>query len=214
MKFFNKYEYKIPKIWFHKIKGIEHVATSKELEISKGLTTNHSKKFLETRALVRQSLSTIFDLDPLAIPINANPGEPPELINGMGHVSFSHCNDAIAIVWHWEKIGVDIERLDRNFDYKKLAKKYFKNDIQLKFDKKFILERWCAIEAAIKWDHGKLSNDLKHWKYFDENKELIHKKKNLHLKLTQIKFYNWNITIVSKNHLTDQKEIICTSSQF
>ena len=82
----------------------------------------------------------------------------------------------------------------------------------MKFDEIYLRKMVC--NKLIKWDHGKLSNDLKHWKYFDENKELIHKKKNLHLKLTQIKFYNWNITIVSKNHLTNQKEIICTSSQF
>jgi len=39
---------------------------------------------------LRQSLSTLFDLDPLKIPINAHPGEPPSLPSGMGNISLSH----------------------------------------------------------------------------------------------------------------------------
>ena len=58
------------------------------------------------------------------MPIIANPGEPPELPKRMGYCIFRHCNDAIILVWH-KKIGIDIERLDRNFNYAKLAKKYF-----------------------------------------------------------------------------------------
>lgn len=32
--------------------------------------------------------------------IIANPGEPPELPNGMGHLSLSHCSDDMILVWH------------------------------------------------------------------------------------------------------------------
>jgi len=73
LKLFNEYEYKIPKIWFYEIKGVQDVATEKEIKTSKTLTSSRSKVFLETRAYLRQSLSTLFNLDPLEIPINAQP---------------------------------------------------------------------------------------------------------------------------------------------
>ena len=125
MKFLNEYKYKIPKIWFYEIKGVQDVATVEEIITAKKLSSSRSKIFLETRAYLRQSLSTLFDLDPLEIPINANPGEPPSLPSGMGNISLSHCKDAITIVWHKSKIGVDIERTDRDFNHVKFQKIIF-----------------------------------------------------------------------------------------
>ena len=43
----------------------------------------------------------------------------------MGYISLSHCKDAIIIVWHKNKIGIDIERKDRDFNHVKFAEKYF-----------------------------------------------------------------------------------------
>ena len=104
---------------------MQDVATVEEIKTAKNLTNSRSKIFLETRAYLRQSLSTLFDLDPLEIPINAHPGEPPSLPSGMGNISLSHCKDAITIVWHKGKIGIDIERTDRDFNHLKFAEKYF-----------------------------------------------------------------------------------------
>ena len=98
MTLLNNYEYKIPKIWFHKIKGVQDVATQKELEIANRLSKQRATIFLESRAYIRQCLGHLFNLNPLEIPIIANPGEPPKLHKGMGHCSFSHCNDAIILV--------------------------------------------------------------------------------------------------------------------
>ena len=77
-----------------------------------------------------------------------------------------------------------------------------------------ILNQWCAIEAAIKWDHGKLAKDIKHWQYFQTNKELIHKKKNLHLNLAQINFHNWTIALAYKENNSLNPKIICCSKNF
>ena len=77
MTLLNNYEYKIPKIWFHKIKGVQDVATLKELEIANKLSKHRANIFLESRAYIRQSLGTFFNLNPLEMPIIANPGEPP-----------------------------------------------------------------------------------------------------------------------------------------
>ena len=96
---------------------MQDVATVEEIKTAKNLTNSRSKIFLETRAYLRQSLSTLFDLDPLEIPINAHPGEPPSLPSGMGNISLNHCKDAISIDWYKGKIGIDIERIDRDFNH-------------------------------------------------------------------------------------------------
>ena len=179
---------------------MQDISTAEEIKTAKNLSSSKAKIFLETRAYLRQSLSTIFDLDPLEIPINAHPGKPPSLPSGMGYISLSHCKDAITIVWHKSKIGIDIERTNRDFNYLKFAEKYFfntnKSIIHNNYlTKNLILNQWCAVEAAIKWDHGKLAKDINHWKFFDKPKKLIHIKKNIHLNYSQINFHNWTIAL-------------------
>ena len=41
--------------------------------------------------------------------------------------------------------------------------------------------------------HGKIAKDIKYWQFFEKPKELIHKKKNIHLNYSQINFLNWTI---------------------
>ena len=218
MKLLNDYSYKIPKIWFYEIKGVQDVVTEEEIKTAKKLSGLRSKVFLETRAYLRKSLSTLFDLDPLEIPINADPGEPPTLPPGMGNISLSHCKDAIILVWHKGKIGINIKRTDRDFNHLKIAEKYFlytnQSTHKNKFPKTTILNQWCAVEAAIKWDHGKLAKDIKHWQYFEKPKELIHKKKNIQLNFSQINFYNWTIALAYKEKTPLNHEIICCSKDF
>ncbi len=125
MKLLNEYEYKIPKIWFYEIKGVQDVATVEEINTAKNLTNSRSKIFLRNKSLFATITFNTFWFRPLEIPINAHPGEPPSLPSGMGNISLSHCKDAITIVWHKGKIGIDIERTDRDFNYLKFAEKYF-----------------------------------------------------------------------------------------
>ena len=218
MTLLNNYEYKIPKIWFHEIKGVQDVATLKELEIANKLSRQRANIFLESRAYIRESLGTLFNLNPLEIPLIANPGEPPELPNGMGYLSFSHCYDAIILVWHEKKIGIDIERIDRDFNHTKLAKKYFfktnRSNDRRELNKNSILNQWCAIEAAIKWDHGKLAEDIKEWQYFQGEKMIVHKKNKVNLNLTQINFYKWTISLAYKESSYFMPNILCSSKIF
>ena len=174
-----------------------------------------SKYFLESRAYTRKCLGNLFNLNPLEVPLIANPGKPPELPKGMGYCSFSHCNDAIILVWHENKIGIDIERLDRDFNYAQLAKKYFfksnSSNTTSESYKNTILNQWCAVEAAIKWDHGKLAEDIKEWQYSENDKILFHKKKKLKLKFTQINLYKWTISLAYKDNSRFIPNIICSS---
>jgi len=197
---------------------VQDVATVEEIKTARNLSISRSKIFLETRANLRQSLSTLFDLKPLEIPINAHPGKPPILPADMGNISISHCKDAIAIVWHKNKIGIDIERTDRDFNHKKFAEKYFvhtnKSVHNNYLTKNMILNQWCAVEAAIKWDHGKIAKDIKDWQFFENPKELIHKKKNIHLNYSQINFHNWTIALAYEKKTTLNPEIICCLKNF
>ena len=218
MKHLNNYDYKIPKIWLYEVKGLEDVATLEEIEIAKKLSETRAKLFLESRYYIRLSLSTLFNKDPLKIPIDANPGEPPKLPIEMGNISLSHCKDAIVVAWHRSKIGIDIERRDRNFNYIKIFEKYFTHTNKSKnydnLSRTNILNQWCAVEAAIKCDHGRLAKDLENWQYFENKKKLIHKKKNLHLNFSQINFHNWTITLVCKEKNFMNRLFICSSKIF
>ena len=193
---------------------VTHVSTSSELQIATNLSEARAKIFLETRYYMRDALSALFDINPMKVPITAHPGKPPELPNGMGYISISHCKDAFIIGWHRENIGIDIERSDRNFNYQKLAKKYFQkeNIRNSNFDKYLILREWSAIEAAIKCERGKLSRDIKEWKYKTNKENLYHKGKKINLNLIQIPFLDWTISIAYKNNsLYELPKIICSN---
>ncbi len=193
---------------------VTHVSTSSELRIASNLSQARAKIFLETRYYMRDALSALFDINPMKVPITAHPGKPPELPNGMGYISISHCKDAFIIGWHRENIGIDIERSDRDFNYQKLAKKYFQKENIKNFNtnKYLILREWSAIEAAIKYDKGKLSRDIKEWKHERNKKNLYHKSKRIKLNLIQIPFLDWTISIAFKNNsLYELPKIICSN---
>ena len=193
--------------------NVTHVSSPKEINIASNLSSSRAKVFLESRFYIRDALSKLFDLNPLEIPLRANPGEPPSLPKGMGYVSMSHCQDACIICWNKERIGIDIECSDRNFNYKGLAQKYFYQKIinNSELNKYDILKQWSAIEAAIKWDRGKLSKDIKHWQYKNFKKNIFHKKKKLTVNLNQFSFLKWTISIASQNNLYSSINIICNN---
>ena len=193
---------------------VTHVSTSSELKIAENLSQSRAKVFLETRYYMRDALSALFNINPLKIPINADPGMPPKLPIGMGYISISHCHDAFIIGWYQKKIGIDIERSDRDFNYEKLAKKYFQKEDMKNYNlnQYSILREWSAIEAAIKYDRGKLSRDIKEWKYQMNEKNLYHKSKKIQLSCIQISFLDWTISLAYKNEvLNDLPKIICSN---
>ena len=192
---------------------VTHVSTSNELQIAANLSKARAKIFLETRYYMRDALSALFNISPLKIPITAHPGEPPKLPDGMGYISISHCKDAFIIGWHKDNIGIDIERSDRNFSYQKLAKKYFSQDNikSYNLNQYSILQEWSAIEAAIKYDRGKLSKDIKEWKYQKNKESIYHKSKKIKLSIIQLPFLDWTVSIAIKNKIIyDLPKVICS----
>tara|TARA_B100000900_G_scaffold396521_1_gene395898 strand:- start:310 stop:912 length:603 start_codon:yes stop_codon:yes gene_type:complete len=196
--------------------NVTHVSCPKEINIASNLSSLRAKVFLESRFYIRDALSKLFDVNPLEIPLRANPGEPPTLPNGMGYVSMSHCQDACIICWDKERIGIDIECSDRNFNYKGLAKKYFYKKIinNSELNKHDILKEWSAIEAAIKWEKGKLSKDIRYWKYKNNKKNIFHTEKKLIVNLNQFSFLKWTISIASQNDLHSSINIICNNIRY
>ena len=192
---------------------VTHVSTSNELQIAANLSKARAKIFLETRYYMRDALSALFNISPLKIPITAHPGEPPKLPDGMGYISISHCKDAFIIGWHKDNIGIDIERSDRNFSYQKLAKKYFSQDNikSYNLNQYSILQEWSAIEAAIKYDRGKLSKDIKEWKYQKNKESIYHKSKKIKLIIIQLPFLDWTISTAIKNKIIyELPKVICS----
>ena len=192
---------------------VTDVSTTNEINIASNLTSSRAKVFLASRFYIRDALSNLFDLNPSEIPLKANPGEPPTLPKGMGYISMSHCQDACIICWNKERIGIDIECSDRNFNYKGLAQKYFYQKIinNPELNKYDILKYWSAIEAAIKWDRGKLSKDIKYWQYKNYKKNIFHIRKKLTVNLNQFSFLKWTISIASQIDLHSSINIICNN---
>ncbi len=197
------------------MKGFKELVTEKEIRLANMLSQSRSSVFLESRGYIRKSLAHLFNLDPLDIPLEAHPSQPPKLPKEMGYISISHCLDALIIIWNQEKVGIDIERSDREFKYGKIAKKYFHNNQSLHestYSRKKILNQWCGIEAAIKLDKGSLAKDLKQWKYISDTKTLFHKGNNLRVFLSQIRFYEWTISIAYENEkYIKHPQIICNN---
>lgn len=193
------------------MRGRDFSSTSEEIKIASNLLPFRAKIFLESRSYIRQSLSNLFMIKPLEVPIKSEPGETPILPNNMGHISMSHCNDACVIAWHKEKIGIDIEKIDRNFNYQAISKKYFiKKNIskQTHISKELILSKWCGAEAAIKWDRGNLASDLVEWEYKKSDNYIFHKRKKITLKIKQTIFLKWTISIAIKDSKNEFIELI------
>ena len=117
-----------------------------------------------SRGWVRHCLAGRLGVSPEQVPLLAPPGQAPALAAGWGHVSFSHCCDALAIAWSDQPIGVDLERLDRRFPAKALAQRFFCQDDQDALRglvgeplRQAVLRQWVAKEAAIKWDRSSLA---------------------------------------------------------
>jgi len=176
--------------------------SSEEKTWVKKLTKRRGSLYHFSRGCVRNVMSNMTGLDPLAIPLKADPGKPPLLAKGWGYISISHCTDALLIGWSKGKIGVDIERKDRKFQARKLSKRFFSEyenheikDLMPSQAKEQILNRWIAKEAAIKWHSGKISTNLSQWIWKNNSSFAYHKKLGYQVKIHIQNLDQWSYAI-------------------
>jgi len=169
-----------------------------------------------SRGCIRSVMSDMTGLSPLQIPLKADPGKPPLLEEGWGYISISHCSDALLIGWSSEKIGVDIERKDRKLNAHKLSKRFFHKCENRKIEnltpsqaKEEVLRKWVVKEAAIKWQSGKISNDLGQWVWENNSSFAYHKKLGHKIRVYKQNYEKWTFAIASKGTSIRTKPIIC-----
>lgn len=190
--------------------------TSEEEKWVEILTPTRGLLYHFSRGCLRHAMSSMTGLDPLDIPLKADPGKPPLLAEGWGHISMSHCCDALLIGWSSAKIGVDIERKDRQFEAHKLSKRFFSKNENCEIEKltpsqakELVLKRWVVKEAAIKWQSGKIATNIHQWIWENKSSFAYNKKLGHKLKVYQENHDQWTYAIaIDVNKLT-LKPILC-----
>ena len=190
--------------------------SSEEKKWVNKLTPRRALNYHFSRGCLRQVMSNMTGLGPLDIPLKADPGKPPLLADGFGHISMSHCSDALLIGWSSTKIGVDIERKDRQFQAHKLSKRFFTQDENSEIEyltpsqaKEIVLKRWVVKEAAIKWQSGKIATNINQWIW--ENKSLFayHKRLGHKVKIYERIHDQWTYAIALDEDSVTREPIIC-----
>ena len=169
-----------------------------------------------SRGCIRNVISNMTGLDPLEIPLKADPGKPPLLAEGWGHISLSHCSDALLIGWSSKKIGVDIERKDRKFKAHKLSRRYFTENENCEIANltssqatEQVLRRWVIKEAAIKWQSGKISTNLSSWTWKNNSSFAYNQDLGYKVKVYKQNYDKWTYAIVLDKDLIVSNPVIC-----
>ena len=190
--------------------------TSEEKKWVKMLTPTRGLLYHFSRGCIRHVMSNMTGLDPLDIPLKADPGKPPLLAEGLGHISMSHCCDALLIGWSSSRIGVDIERKDRQFQAKKLSQRFFTPNENCEIEnltpsqaQKLVLKRWVVKEAAIKWQNGKIASNINQWIWDNKSSFAYNKKLGHKVKVYEHSHDQWTYAIALDGDSTVYKPIIC-----
>ena len=190
--------------------------SNEEKKLVKKLTTRRGWKYHFSRGCIRNVISNMTGVDPLEIPLKADPGKPPLLAEGWGHISISHCSDALLIGWSSGKIGVDIERKDRNFKAHSLSKRFFTKDENVEINnltpsqaKEQILKKWVVKEAAIKWHCGTISTHIGQWVWKNNSTFAYHKNLGYQVKVYNQNYDNWTYAIAIDEYDKIKSPILC-----
>ena len=209
-------EKELPKlaIWFYPMNLSLQPVTQREYKWGKSLGPKRLREYLYSRGFMRKSLADLFNINCLNIPLNSPPGESPELEEGLGKVSMSHCSNALVIAWANINIGLDIERIDRCFNYRLLVDKYFlENEKKLfsecnPYESKIkALSLWILKEASIKYQRGRIYKNIRDWEV--KGNYVFNKINNKRLNSYQFDFHYWKIGLVMEEKLNCKFPIIC-----
>ena len=206
-------------LWFFK-KGLANQCINQfEQDISDNLSPNKSQEYCYSRGYVRLALSNLFQIKPLEVPIFSIPGSQPILKKGWGYLSISHCKDALFIGWSSRRIGVDIERSDRTFSYKKICERFFTSKEKIIFrnlnhssQRKFVLNHWIMKESAFKWQSKKMSGDLFGWEWDKKTDTCFQESISQSLKFSLLNHHSWTFGVATSFLEEDLvPTIICAS---
>ena len=182
----------------------------------KKLTPRRGLIYHFSRGCLRDVMSNMTGLDPLDIPLKADPGKPPLLAEGWGHVSMSHCSDALLIGWASGRIGVDIERKDRELQARKLSKRFFNKNEDSEMEnltasqaKDLVIRRWVVKEAAIKWQSGKIATNINQWIWKHKSQFAYHQKLGHRVKVYEKNHAQWTFAIALDEDSITHIPIIC-----
>ena len=205
--------HKTPVLWLFSYYRELPNLSKQEILWSHSLPKQLAYRFRCSRSCMRQALSDLWNCQPQAIPLHAPAAAPPRLAPGWGFVSLSHCRDAVLIGWAPQRLGVDLECIDRQFNAAALAQRFFPSEecqalAGLTTDqlRRAVLQRWLSKEAAIKWQCSSLATDLQHWICVDSN-VIIHRRLGYRLHVLQHSYRNWLAKVAFKG--TKQTSIIC-----
>ena len=205
-------------LWLFPIATPLKPITVNERKWANGLTTKRKREYHHSRGYARFALSELFKVDPLEIPLHAQPGKAPKLEKGWGHISLSHCNNALLVGWSPKKLGIDLERTNRSFNAENLVKRFFsqrEKDLLKSCTKdnfhQNVLSRWVIKEAAIKWQQGSIYNDLAEWESSRQYNLALHKKLNLTVNTKLIIYSSWLIAIAYDEKFHKNQPILCLS---
>ena len=180
------------------------------------LSARRSRQFRQSRGYVRDALADLWQVSALEIPLQAPPGKPPELANGWGYISFSHCEDALLVGWSPQRVGVDLERSDRPIAAELLARRYFCADDQAALChlrgaalRDAVLEQWLSKEAAIKWQRGSLAADLIHWRCGVDSAFAVHELLGHQVDVHRIHHNIWSMAVVSDLSAMSNSPMLC-----
>ena len=98
--------------------------TLEEKSWGKHLPESVFNNYRYTRGYLRYSLSKIFKIHPLEIPLNAEPGKAPFLNSLRGYISISHTDEKLFLAWAPNNIGIDVENKNRVFNANSLMTRF------------------------------------------------------------------------------------------
>ena len=205
----------ILQLWILPINNDTKLVSDYEKDLSKKLSPKRSKEFIYTRGCAREVLADFFNIKPLNVPLEAPPGKPPKLKNSLGNISFSHCKDALFIGWSDIKIGVDIERKDRNIKTASLIKRFYCAEekkvletLNKNVQQQKALKFWIIKEAAIKWQEGSITKDLPYWLIREKQNKIYHQKMDILLNFLYQNHSFWSLAIAHNSNNLEIKPLI------